>query len=73
MILYTMMPREMIFPQVEEEYPVQKIVEFNGVTLAVSQTTNLEYRIERILSTDPQHYLQQDYTPGQSIKVSDLI
>lgn len=73
MILYTMMPNELVYPQAEQDFPVQKVIEYNGVTLAVSQTSDFNYRIERVLSTDPQHYMQQNYAPGQRITMSDYI
>ncbi|WP_010282306.1 YlzJ-like family protein [Bacillus timonensis] len=68
MILYTMMPQELIFPQTEMEENNVKYVDINGVSLAVSQAQNGEYTIERVMSTDPQHFLDGRYSPGQKIK-----
>ncbi|WP_449540065.1 YlzJ-like family protein [Ferdinandcohnia sp. Marseille-Q9671] len=69
MILYTMMPQELIYPQDEQHESNLKFVDINGVSLAVSQASNGEYTIERIMSTNPQHYLDGRYSPGQKIKL----
>lgn len=67
MILYTMMPNEFIFPTAESVYEKQSIVTYNGVELLVQQTENSQYEIIRILSSDPSHYLDQQYCPGQKL------
>ncbi len=67
MILYTMMPQELIYPQTEMEDHI-KFVDVNGVSLAVSSSQNGEYTIERVMSTDPQHFLDGRYSPGQKIR-----
>jgi YlzJ-like protein len=69
MILYTMMPQELIYPQDEQQASNMKFVDINGVSLAVSQASDGEYTIERIMSTNPQHYLDGRYSPGQKIKL----
>ncbi|WP_453996844.1 YlzJ-like family protein [Bacillus nitroreducens] len=68
MILYTMMPQELIYPQTEMEASNFKYVDVDGVSLAVSQGSNGEYTIERVMSTNPQHYLDGKYAPGQKIR-----
>ncbi|WP_077617873.1 YlzJ-like family protein [Bacillus sinesaloumensis] len=68
MILYTMMPQELIYPQTETESSNLKYVDIEGVSLAVSQGTNGEYTIERVMSTNPQHFLEGRYAPGQKIR-----
>ncbi|MFS0823553.1 YlzJ-like family protein [Bacillus sp. 1P02SD] len=69
MILYTMMPQELIYPNTEMEDNQLKYVDLNGVPLAVSQSQNGEYTIERVMSTNPQHYLDGRYSPGQKIRL----
>lgn len=68
MILYTMMPQELIYPQTEIEDNHLKYVDVNGVSLAVSNSQNGEYTIERVMSTNPQHFLDGRYSPGQKIR-----
>jgi len=70
MIYYTMMPEELMFPTVEGDYKKQSIVEMNGVQLLVQQTENSQYEIIRVMSSDPQHYLDSQLCPGQKITMS---
>ncbi|MCC3357414.1 YlzJ-like family protein [Bacillus sp. REN16] len=68
MILYTMMPQELIYPQTETEDNQFKYINVNGVSLAVSPSQSGEYTIERVMSTNPQHFLDGRYSPGQKIR-----
>ncbi|MEH7456282.1 ribonuclease [Bacillus pseudomycoides] len=65
MILYTIMPEQVIYPADYSQCESQKIVNVNGVEMVVSEENNQSYSIVRVLSTDPSHYLQ--YEPGQKI------
>lgn len=67
MILYTTMPQEIIFPADNSEYEKQRVVAYNGISLVVQQTEMNSYQIVRNLSTDPAHFLNSDYAPGQTI------
>ncbi len=67
MILYTTMPQELIFPVENGEFDKQRVIDFNGVSLMVQQTEMNGYQIVRNLSTDPAHYLNSEYSPGQTI------
>ncbi|WP_019152730.1 YlzJ-like family protein [Robertmurraya massiliosenegalensis] len=64
MILYTMMPQELIFPSDENEFARQIQVLRDGIPLIVEETEDNKYRVVRNLSSDPNHYLDQRYTPG---------
>ncbi|MDX8362191.1 MULTISPECIES: YlzJ-like family protein [Bacillaceae] len=64
MILYTMMPAEIIFQQESEVYNQQKMVVIDGVNLLVNETTTNNYQISRVISTDPQHFLRSEVAPG---------
>ncbi|WP_175638898.1 YlzJ-like family protein [Metabacillus schmidteae] len=70
MIYYTMMPEELMFPTVDRDYEKQSIVELNGVQLLVQQTENAQFEIIRVMSSDPQHYLDSQLCPGQKITMS---
>lgn len=67
MILYTMMPEELVFPHENELANKYHSIEENGVPLLVSQNSEGEYKIVRLLSSDPQHYLDNRYIPGTKI------
>lgn len=70
MIYYTMMPEELMFPHTEEEYKKQSVIEMNGIQLLVQQSENAQYEIIRVLSSDPQHFLNLELCPGQKITMS---
>jgi hypothetical protein len=65
-----MMPEELMFPTLEEDYKKQSVVEMNGVPLLVQATTTSQYEIVRVLSSDPRHFLDNQYCPGQKITMS---
>ncbi|MDQ0156756.1 YlzJ-like family protein [Robertmurraya andreesenii] len=67
MILYTMMPHDLIFPTDENDYGKQLTVTYDGIPLMVEKTENAEYRVIRVLSSDPNHFLHQKYAPGSKI------
>ena len=64
------MPEELIFPTAETDFNKQKIVEMNGVSLLVNETSQNQYVILRVLSSDPQHFLDEQYSPGQKVTMS---
>ncbi len=70
MILYTMMPQELIFPSDEAQFVDQKYVELNGVSMIVEKNNTQGFRIVRLLCSDPQHYLNNDYMPGSTISLN---
>lgn len=67
MILYTMMPHELIFPQEEKESTKQMAIRYEGIPLLVELTNGGECQVIRNLSTDPNHYLDPRCTPGTKI------
>jgi hypothetical protein len=67
MILYTMMPHELVFPYEADEFSQQMTVTYQGVPLLVQQTDQQNFQVIRILSSDPQHYLDERISPGAKI------
>ncbi|PGV65882.1 ribonuclease [Bacillus cereus] len=65
MILYTIMPEQIVYPADYSQCESQKVVNVNGVELMVSEGDNQCYSIVRVLSTNPSHYLE--FEPGQKI------
>jgi hypothetical protein len=70
MILYTMMPYEQIFPPNEESSVNEVMISYNGIPLLAEWTENHEYRVIRIVSTDPNHYINPSCMPGSKISLS---
>lgn len=72
MILYTMMPQELIFPIDEDAFSKQKMVYHQGVPLLVEAVDQQNVQVVRILSSDPQHYLNAEICPGSKISCANL-
>ncbi|MEH7250516.1 YlzJ-like family protein [Neobacillus niacini] len=72
MILYTTMPQEFIFPTEAESITKQQTVTYQGVSLIVEQTDSQNVQVVRILSTDPQHYLDERICPGAKISCASI-
>ena len=67
MIMYTMMPEELIFPINQDIFDKQQVIDYNGVPILVAKTETHEYEVIRVLSTDPNHYLHSPIQPGTKI------
>jgi len=72
MILYTTMPQEFIFPTEAETFTKQQTVTYQGVSLIVEQTDSQNVQVVRILSSDPQHYLDERICPGAKISCASI-
>jgi YlzJ-like protein len=70
MILYTSMPEELIFPVQNADFESVSTIEMNGLQMVVRQTEQNQYEIVRLLSTDPQDFLNEQYSPGQKISMT---
>ncbi|OIJ13107.1 hypothetical protein BKP37_11390 [Anaerobacillus alkalilacustris] len=67
MILYTTMPEELIFPHQDEVFSKQITVDIKEGQLIIEQVSNHEFRIVRLLSTDPMAFLNENYSPGKMV------
>ena len=63
MILWTIMPLELVFGQEELSNPYEEI-EYANTKMMVEKVSENQCRVVRILSTDPQDYLRNDIQPG---------
>ena len=68
MIIYTMMPQELIFPYEPEENTRQMILDYNGVQLLAERVED-GYSIVRILSSNPEDFMQPGLAPGTKISI----
>ena len=68
MIIYSVMPMEMIMKNVDTtEYNYQE-AEIDGLKMLVEPVPHSgEVKIVRLMSPDPQDYLNPRYMPGQTI------
>lgn len=64
MILWTIMPLELVFAQQGDiSYPYEDI-EYAGIKMMVEKMSSNQCRVVRILSSNPQDYMRSDLQPG---------
>ncbi|ADC51968.1 MULTISPECIES: YlzJ-like family protein [Alkalihalophilus] len=68
MILYTMMPREQIFPEEEHSYATQQVVNCAEGQLIVEQINASQYKVVRLISGNAMNYLNPNLSPGTIIQ-----
>lgn len=69
MILYTTVPEALIFPQEEHVYAKQSVINVKEGHLYVEQISPKDFRVVRLVSTDPMAYLNDNYAPGRMISL----
>ncbi|WP_096435351.1 YlzJ-like family protein [Alteribacter populi] len=72
MILYTYQSQDLIFPTKEEEFSKQQTVSIPGGSLVVEAVNSTgisgtKLRVIRLLTTDPNLYLEDQYQPGSLV------
>lgn len=70
MILYTMMPEELIFPIEVNEFGKQKIVDYDGLSLLVRMEEGQVCTVLRVMSSNPNDFLKDKYAPGSKITLT---
>ncbi|MDP5273501.1 YlzJ-like family protein [Chengkuizengella axinellae] len=66
MIMYSIVPLDDIIEGIENNEPSQEI-ELDGVIMQVQPMNSYQARIVRLISPNPQDYLNPAYSPGQTI------
>lgn len=64
-----MMPQELIFPTNEFDYGKQMMIHYDGIPLLVEQTEEQSYQVIRVMSSDPNHFLDSRCSPGTKISL----
>jgi hypothetical protein len=72
MMLYTTMPQEHIFPYEPDTKINQQMVTFQGVPLLVEYSDQQSVQVIRVLSSDPQHFLDEQICPGAKISCANI-
>jgi len=68
-ILHTVIPVETVMANMEKvEKQELKEIRQGRITMLVEVTGPFEGRLVRLISPDPQDYLNPDYSPGQIIR-----
>ncbi|WP_042456455.1 YlzJ-like family protein [Neobacillus dielmonensis] len=72
MILYTTMPYELVFPYEAEQFHKQQVVSYKGIPMLVEMSGAQYAQVVRILSSDPQHFMDEQICPGTKISFANL-
>ncbi|MDN4523397.1 YlzJ-like family protein [Fictibacillus fluitans] len=75
MIWYTIMPLELMFPQeaTAEDQGQPVTVLYNNIPLLVEQVSPMEYKVVRVISTDPAHFMDDSCGPGQILSMNSFV
>jgi len=71
MILWSIIPPEMIWGTVNPPSPYEEI-EYNGMKCLVEKTSTTQYRVVRLLTTNPTDYLSTELEPGKLLTYDPL-
>jgi hypothetical protein len=67
MIIYSAMPLELVYQGFDEFDPQYEEVEHNGMSMIIEPSGPYQGKIVRLLSCNPQDYLNPSHTPGTVI------
>jgi hypothetical protein len=73
MIIYSVIPNEVIFEGLEDFDPRYEEISMDGITLQVERRGQHQAAIVRLLSYDPQDYLNPKYAPGSIIEYNPSV
>ncbi|MDP3487142.1 MAG: YlzJ-like family protein [Bacillota bacterium] len=69
MVLYTIVPEEIVFQSKEEICASQEIV-YNGKRVLVQPIDFKSFKIVQLISSDPSDFLLTDFQPGSIITLT---
>ncbi|NPV42941.1 MAG: hypothetical protein HPY70_02995 [Firmicutes bacterium] len=69
MIYYAAIPIELVFENIENNYPNFQEIDCNGVKLIVEPFKFNSWKIVRIISSNPYDYMNPLYQPGNIINL----
>jgi hypothetical protein len=64
MILYTPLSQEEVFPPANESYSNRHFISYEGRSVYAEQMEDGSYQLLQLMSTDPQDFLDEKFTPG---------
>lgn len=72
MILWTIVPEETIFAE-QQPVPVYEEITYLGQTVMVEKLAGNQFRVVRIITTIPGHYLRSELQPGTVITYKPVV
>jgi hypothetical protein len=73
MILYSVIPTEVIFEGMENFNPQYEEIQWNGLTMQIEHVNHNQAKIVKLISTNPQDYLNPNYAPGTVIAFNPTV
>ncbi|MBP2662552.1 MAG: hypothetical protein H6Q71_500 [Firmicutes bacterium] len=67
MILWTIVPEEIIFAGQNQPMPAYEELEYSGQTVMAEKISQNQFRVVRLLTTVPSDYLRSELQPGTVI------
>lgn len=67
MIHYSVVPMDVIFQGIESYEPAFLEIDHGGIKMQIEPISGFQARIVRLLSCNPQDYLNEQYAPGTII------
>jgi len=72
MILYSIVPPEIVFKGTEQTVTRFLEAEYRGEKVIVTETPDRKYEISRLLSTRPSAFLDPLFQPGRAVSEREL-
>lgn len=69
MTLYTTVPEELIFLQEEAKVSKQISIDIKEGQLIIEEAENQQFKVVRLISSDPMAFLNDNYSPGKMISL----
>lgn len=73
MILWTIVPEEMVLADQNQPNPTYEEIEYAGQKVVAQKISQNEFRVVRLLTTDPSNYLRTELQPGTVITYKPVI
>lgn len=70
MIFHSIMPLELVFQPDMNEYCRQKEIIYDGIPLIVEMNGDRSYKVVKVNSTNPAHFLDPRFVPGNQISMN---
>lgn len=64
MILYTPLSQEDVFPPENDAHSNRQFISYEGRSVYAEQRKDGSYELLQLMSTDPQDFLDEKFTPG---------
>lgn len=72
MIVYSIVPEDIVFDGIEDFSPDYMDLELNGISMQIEPMNAKQARIVRLYSTDAQDYLNPQFAPGSVINFNPV-